>query len=83
MNTDEYQHGLLPFEFQCKNYSKLVKYDMVLNSMPSKFPPVVLHKHTEKRGNRFYEIGTYAILKMDDFVELIEKIYGKKKTISK
>ena len=77
MNRDEYANGVLDFEFQCKNYSKLLRYDQVLNEMPGKGMKVVLHKHTERRKNRFYEIGRYAIMEMDDFIKLLEKCgYG-------
>lgn len=77
MNHDEYSNGMLPYEFQCKNLSKLVKYDEVLNSMPGKFPKVILHRHTERRGTRFYEIGKYAIMEMDDLIKILNQLHGK------
>lgn len=61
-----------PFNFQCKSLSKKVNYDEILTKMEQvDGVSVILHRLTEKRGNRFYTRGEYAILKMDDFLRLI------------
>lgn len=74
MNKDEKKNGALPYDFQCKNSSKCVSYHKVISRMPQDQIPVILHKMTEKKGKRFYEVGTYAIMKMDDFLTLVDKI---------
>jgi hypothetical protein len=72
MNHDEYTNGYMPFEFQCKSSAGNLNYQKVLDEMPGRFPKVVLQKRTEKRGSRFYEVGTYAIMHFEDFIKLLE-----------
>jgi hypothetical protein len=72
INLQEYVNGPLPLEFQCKSTAKHVKYKNIFDKMPGIFPKVILHKLTEKRGKRFYEVGQYAILDLDTFIKLLD-----------
>jgi len=61
------------FNFQCKNLSKRVNYEEVLSEMPDEGNfNVILAKLTEKKGQRFYEKGRYAILDMTDFIKILD-----------
>ena len=78
MNNNERKNGFLPLDVQCKNFVTRVKYDDILARMPNTAIPVIFHKKTEKRGTKFFETGQYAILNLDDFIELVDLAYGKK-----
>lgn len=72
MNKDEEENGRLPFEFQCKTTTTNLNYHKLIKSMPGKSPPVILHKYTEKSNKgKFVTKGTYAIMQMDCFLDLI------------
>lgn len=78
INKDEYKHGKVPFNFQCKSTASKADYPTLLSTMPDDVPPVVLHQYKRKsQGGKFVTKGEYVILKYDDFVELIKKIYGE------
>ncbi len=62
---------------QCKNYSKPLKYDVILDGMPIEDGQinVIFDRQTRKSKNgRFMRKGEYVHLHLEDFVELISKI---------
>ena len=76
INQDEHKNGRLPVNFQCKTTSKGVNYVSLLNQMPMEMFNCILHRYTEKsEKGRFISKGDYAIMKMDDFINLIEQVY--------
>ena len=77
MNNNEYENGVIPYEFQCKSTASNLNYHKIFQSMPGVYPKVILHKKTEKKGKRFFEQGTYAILELDEFIKLLN---GNKRT---
>lgn len=81
MNKDEDKVGRLPYNIQCKNMCSKVDYHKLLNSMP-KVPNsinVVFHKFTEKRGTTFHPKGQYAILNLDDFMQIMVQLLSLQK----
>ena len=62
-------------QIQCKNMSTPLKYEDVLDKMPSSdsLINVIFFKKTKKVNTTFREIGEFAILKLEDFVKLLEK----------
>jgi hypothetical protein len=61
---------------QCKNYSKILKYNEVLSEMPIEEGQinVIFDRQTRKSANgRFMKVGDYVHLSLDDFLKLIEK----------
>jgi hypothetical protein len=62
-------------QIQCKNMSTPLKYEEVLDKMPSSdsLINVIFFKKTKKVNTTFREIGQFAILKLEDFVKLLEK----------
>lgn len=74
MNSNEDFNGRLPFNIQAKNTVDNINYHKILNEMPANaIPNVILHKKTEKRNAKFFEVGRYAILSFDYFITLISK----------
>jgi hypothetical protein len=64
-----------PYYFQCKTTANKLDYHTLLNEMPQDgHINVLLHRLTKKANTRFIKQGDYAILKMDDFIELITKL---------
>lgn len=62
---------------QCKNYSKYLKYDEILDEMPVEEGQmnVIFDKQTRKSQNgRFMQKGQYVHMHLGDFVELIKKV---------
>ncbi len=59
------------FDFQCKNTAKKLDYDEVLDDIETDGIKVILHKLTEKKGNRFIVKDKYAIMKYEDFIDLL------------
>jgi len=76
MNKDELKNGRLPYNIQCKNTAKPVKYHDILVAMPddSDAINVIIHKFTGKHGEHFHPKGHYAILKMEDFLAIIKRL---------
>jgi hypothetical protein len=79
VNSDESVHGRLPFNIQCKNYSRTLKYNEILGKMPKLYGVinVILHKqtksYTDSSGkSTFQPVGKYAILSMEDFLNLVK-----------
>lgn len=72
-NVDEHTHGVMTDSIQTKNTAKREQYDTLLDSMAS-IPgtrKVIWHKRTTKKGKLFVEQGRYAIMHLDDHVELL------------
>lgn len=62
-----------PFYFQCKNMVGNINYEEILNEMPSEdMINIVLHKKTRKVNDRFLTTGTYAFLKYEDLLKILE-----------
>ena len=85
MNKDEYKNGRVPYNFQCKTTVNL-NYAKELEKMPDdEYVNVILHKKTKKskEGKKFMEVGQYAILELDDFIEIMRQAeeYRKHKRI--
>lgn len=63
---------------QCKNYSKRINYDDVLDEMPVEEGQmnVIFDKQTRKHptSGRFMKRGEYVHMHLEDFVELIKKV---------
>lgn len=85
--TDELKMGRFPYNLQYKSYSKSIAYPVLLSEMPQDGPEinVIMHKQTERSGNRFVTRDRFAIMKYDDFFkfaawrlgyELLMEIYG-------
>lgn len=79
MHYDEHLNGRFPYNVQCKNYAKGLKYWDLLNNLPKikGIINVVFHKLTMKKetksGPVFHPVGHYAVLSMEDFLELAKK----------
>lgn len=78
-NSDEDESGRLPYNFQCKTLARTAPYPKLLKELEEhngrKQINVVLHKMTEKsEGGRFLPAGEFAILNIDDFNKMVEKI---------
>lgn len=71
--ADEHKYGRFPYNVQSKNYSKSVLYPKLLSEMPQEdgIINVVLHKQTEKVGDRFMTRGKYAIMNYEDFFKFV------------
>lgn len=76
MNSDESEHGRLPYNVQAKNVKGHLQYAKVIGELPDNpgITNVVLHKQTAKVKNRFICTGKYAILHMDNFIEMVKKL---------
>ena len=63
------------YNFQCKLSNIKLDYPSILESMPEddKYN-VIMHKLTKKSAKNFIPVGEYAILKLDDFITLLEKL---------
>lgn len=77
---DEAKLGRFPYNVQSKNYSTSVKYPLLLSQMPQEdgIVNVVLHKQTEKEGERFMTRGKYAIMSYENFFKLVALVEGYK-----
>lgn len=85
MNTDEHENGLLPYSVQCKTLSTAAPYPKLIAEMKSLQGAikVVLHKQTKKsEKGKFIETGRYAIMHMDDFMDLIKENQALKEKIA-
>lgn len=85
INKDEATNGRLPFNIQAKCSNTHVKYAKLLSEMPTNegVMNIVLHRQTEKKDIRFFTKRHYAIMFMEDFLELIKlkKIADEQKPI--
>lgn len=75
-NSDELKQGRLPYDIQCKNSVKQIKYPLVLSEIEKTegITPVIIHRQTRKVGTRFMTENDYAILYLEDFFKLIKKV---------
>ena len=83
MNKDELKHGRLPYNIQCKSLCEKAPYAVLLKGLPKGTGAVnvVFHKFTEKKpGGGFHPKGHYAILNMDDFIEMARELKELKAT---
>ena len=69
INHNEYENGRMIYDFQIKNTTVNVNYHKLIGEMPDleETMPVILHKKTEKKNDRFLPVGEYAIMKADDW----------------
>lgn len=76
MNSTTSTEGRLPFNVQCKNIKGHLPYGKVLKELPKEtgITNVICHKSTKKVNNRFVEQGRFAILYLDDFLEMIRRL---------
>jgi len=76
VNKDEIVNGRLPWAIQCKNVVNHLKYAKVIAEMPKEpnVTRVVFHNQTEKVGERFITRDQFAILYLDDFIEIMKKL---------
>jgi len=85
MNTDEIENGLLRYSVQCKTLSTSAPYPKLLTEMKSLKGAikVILHKQTKKsEKGKFVETGRYAVMHMDDFMDLIKENEALKEKIA-
>ncbi len=85
MNTDEHENGLLRYSVQCKTLSNAAPYPKLLSEIKSLKGAlkVIFHKQTKKsEKGKFVETGRYAILYMDDFLDLIKENEALKEKIA-
>ena len=78
-NADEDEFGRLPYNIQCKTLCSTAPYPKLLKELEEhnsrKQINVVFHKLTKKtEGGRFNPVGKYAILNLDDFYVMMEKL---------
>jgi hypothetical protein len=76
MNKDERTNGRFPYNVQAKNVTGHLKYGKVMAEMATtpNVINVILHKQTEKVGSRFIVKDRFAILRMDDFIDIVKKL---------
>lgn len=76
MNRDERVNGRFPYNIQAKNTTNHLKYGKVMAEMATTpgIINVILHKQTEKSGTRFICKDKFAILKMDDFINIVKRL---------
>lgn len=76
VNRDEIASGRMPWAIQCKNVKGHLKYAAVIGELPKEpnVTRVVLHNQTEKVGTRFITRDRFAIMYMDDFMEIVKKL---------
>lgn len=76
MNSDEDKHGRLEYNVQAKNTVGHLSYAKVISELPQEkgIINVILHKQTEKVNNRFVVRDTFAILYLEDFLKMVEKL---------
>lgn len=72
MNSDEDSHGRLPYNIQCKSESKSVAYPKILSQIPKDGRiNVVFHKQTKRSGTKFLTQDMYAVLYLQDFLNMM------------
>lgn len=66
----------IPFNVQAKNEARRVPYERLLERMPDDADfNCVIHRFTEKKGERFYKKGEYVIMEFKSFEKLISNYY--------
>lgn len=61
---------------QCKNTSKSIDYHKINKEMNTDKNKIIMHKRTEKSGERFLCKGKYVICEYDFFMELLQSWKG-------
>ena len=76
VNKDEIVSGRLPWAVQCKNTVSHLSYGQVLSEMPKEpnVTRVIFHNQTKKVGTRFITTDRFAILYLEDFIEIMKKL---------
>jgi Holliday junction resolvase len=67
-----------PFNMQCKNEAKRPDYHKLIQEMPDGIN-IVLHKFTQKIGEKFIVQGKYAIIEYNHFIDLMEVFISNRK----
>lgn len=75
-NADEDESGRLPFNLQCKAYSTLLNYRLLIEELEhhngDKLLNIVLHKYTEKSAKgKFMPKGEWAIMRDWQFLKFV------------
>lgn len=85
MNSDEDKYGRLPYNVQAKNVVGHLAYGKVLGELPKEegIINVILHKQTAKVNDRFIGKEKFAIMYMDDFLNLIKELNERRKPFTK
>ena len=78
-NGDEDASGRLPYNVQCKTLNTTAPYSKLLKELEEfngrNHINVVFHKMTKRtEGGRFSPVGEYAILNLNDFYTMVEKL---------
>lgn len=75
INKDEYKNGRLPYNVQAKNTKGHLAYGKIMAEIPHvpNVVNVIIHNQTEKVGERFVTRDRFAILRLDDFITLIQQ----------
>lgn len=68
--------GDYPRKLQCK---AMVSTPPMISLLETTAADTVIWRKMEKRGKRFYPIGEYAFLPLEDLLTLIDKAYGKER----
>ena len=76
INKHEAINGRMLYSIQNKCTTVNVNYHKIINEMTNLGDtiPVILHRKTEKKKDRFFRVGEYAILKMEDFFSIITEL---------
>jgi len=71
---------IFPYNIQCKTLAKHCDYTKLLEEMPKNAEVnVLIHRKTKKiETGEFIKQGTYAIMKADDFYDLIAELEARK-----
>jgi hypothetical protein len=75
--TVKEDEGRFPYNIQAKSYSTKVDYPTLLEEVKTnnkKGIPVVFHKFTKKAEKKFINKGEFAILYLDDFIDMMFQI---------
>lgn len=76
INQNESVTGRFPYDVQCKNVCKPLKYKEILDEIkPTKnVIRVIFHKLTAKADVKFVHQGHYAILSAEDFLKMAARL---------
>lgn len=76
LNKDEAENGRLPYNIQAKCVKGNLNYLEVLDELPDtpNVINVIFHKRTEKVGKKFLTRGNFAILYLEDFLEMARRL---------
>lgn len=76
INKDERINGRLPYNIQCKNSVKAIKYPLALSEIPTVpgVMNVVIHRQTEKVNERFITRGDYVMMHFKDWLDMVKRL---------